>query len=171
METLSRLWMQGKTASQIAELLGEGVSRNAVIGKVHRLGLCSGENVAVRAAAIKSGAFAGDRDDESAPKRGAEEASVKPPAGAAPSAPANVKKRTVPISSSITIADLTDETCRWPVNEPDVTEFRYCGATVVRGAPYCARHSKLAYQPTRPVRRPPDRHALFPGLVAAAQKA
>lgn len=171
METLSRLWMEGRTASQIAESLGNGITRNAVIGKAHRLGLCSGENVVARAETIASGALVSGRDEESADSNLSEKSPVDESSGIEGDRPnVNVKKRSTPLPSSVTIAELTDATCRWPVDEPGSSGFRYCGAPVAGTAPYCSRHAKLAYQPTKPVRRPPDRHALFPGLVASAPK-
>jgi len=169
METLGRLWMEGRTASQIAGVLGAGITRNAVIGKVHRLGLSSGANIGLRAATIKSSASGGVRDAEDAPKTVPEAAPVK--ARVADRIVASAPKTTSPVSSYITIAGLTDEKCRWPVDDPDSTEFLYCGAAALGNAPYCPQHCKLAYQPARPMRRPPDRHALFPGLVAVPQKA
>jgi len=76
------------------------------------------------------------------------------------SAPKTVAAANFP-SSSVTIAGLTDVTCRWPLDDIDAAALRYCGAPTLGAGPYCARHSKLAYQPTRLVRRAPDRKALM----------
>jgi GcrA cell cycle regulator len=172
MEALGQLWMEGRTASQIASLLGAGITRNAVIGKVHRLGLCSGDNIGLRAATIKSSAVTLERGVRRAPRTIPEAAPALVSSGdCGDGAVARAVKRTASISPSVAIADLTDETCRWPIDDPDSRELRYCGALAIGAKPYCADHSKLAYQPARPARRPHDRHALFPGLVAATQKA
>lgn len=168
LQTLGRLWMEGKTSSTIASLLGPGVTRNAVIGKVHRLGLCRGDKADVAAAVIGSGASVEDRGDESEPSA----VSEQPPVEATDEETsdgarmdADTNERAAPAAPSVTIAKLTDGMCRWPIDDPDSAELRYCGAPAVGATPYCARHSKLAYAPARPVRRPPDRTALF-GVVA-----
>ena len=59
----------------------------------------------------------------------------------------------VPMSLKVTIVDLKEAMCKWPLGDPASSEFRYCGASSV-SAPYCTYHAKLAYQPTQDRRRP-----------------
>ena len=120
-------------------LEGETASRIASL-----LG-CGFDNIGWRMAGIESAVSTLERSDESAPK-------------AVPQA--------APLSLSVTIAGLTNETCRWPIDDLDSTVLRYCGAPTVGTGPYCARHSKLAYLPARPARRPADRNVLIPRLRA-----
>jgi len=72
---------------------------------------------------------------------------------------------------SVTILELTDNMCRWPIKDAEADEFRYCGAPT-RGGPssYCAGHSRRAYQAASQLRRAPDRGAAFPGLGAERRK-
>jgi GcrA cell cycle regulator len=58
----------------------------------------------------------------------------------------------IPFGQRRTLLELTEETCRWPIGDPGSTDFFYCGGQTVTGLPYCAYHSRVAYQPPR-VRR------------------
>ena len=157
--------MEGKTASQIASLLGQGVSRNAVIGKVHRLGL---------AGRAKSPSLGGVRPRRPAPSPAAHRAAAgrltqtapRITRGAtalaiAPEALSEVDPRVfesvvVPMSLRVTIVELKEAMCRWPLGDPATSEFRYCGSPAASG-PYCAYHGGLAYQPAMERRRERDR--------------
>ncbi len=115
-ETLRRLWGSGMTAAQIAEKLGEGVSRNAVIGKAHRLGLSAG---------------------------GAKNAKPKPRKKAAEKAkPAATKTRAGKKSDELP----WQRRCQWPHGHPGEPDFHFCGAEAVAGRPYCAEHCAIAYR-------------------------
>jgi GcrA cell cycle regulator len=64
----------------------------------------------------------------------------------------------IPIGQRRTILELTEQTCRWPVGDPGSSEFFFCGGNTIGGLPYCAYHSRVAYQPAserRRDRRPP----------------
>lgn len=158
-ELLKKLWMEGHSASQIAGELG-GVTRNAVIGKVHRLGLSG------RAKAPAP---------TSKPRR-SRTSSASPAAGTRPSAPqthgatalkmesnpAPVAKivpeaepiaELVPISERASILSLTERTCKWPIGDPSTEDFYFCGRSSDAGVPYCAHHCKIAYQPVSDRRR------------------
>jgi GcrA cell cycle regulator len=63
----------------------------------------------------------------------------------------------VPMSLRVTIVELKEEMCRWPLGDPTTAEFRYCGAHAPGVGPYCAHHGKLAYQPAQDRRRERDR--------------
>jgi GcrA cell cycle regulator len=151
-ELLKKLWSDGLSASQIAAELG-GITRNAVIGKVHRLGL-SGR--------AKSPASTAPRQRKSrththmlrVPRtRGntalahAYDYDVEPE----PELLDNV----IPIGQRRTLLELTEETCRWPIGDPGSTEFFFCGGQSLSGLPYCAYHSRVAYQPPSDRRRAP----------------
>jgi GcrA cell cycle regulator len=146
-ELLKKLWADGLSASQIAAQLG-GVTRNAVIGKVHRLGLSG------RAKTQSS----------SVPRvRKPRVASLRPRLryhGNAALAPqyeyepdpdplANV----VPIGPRVSILELNESTCRWPIGEPGKEDLGDCGAQVKAERPYCPYHSRAAYQPPADRRR------------------
>ena len=190
---LSRQWMDGKSASQIATALGAGLTRNAVIGKVHRLGL-AGRIKSTTAAPGVAEAVNGARmntDEASmvevadAPRRAAPPpniaASSSAPAFAVASArvqgntalamaeaPAEAARLArapdevvVPMSLKVTIVELRETMCKWPIGDPASSEFRYCGSPSPTGTPYCQYHGKLAYQPAQDRRRERDRRPLL----------
>ncbi|MFQ3666697.1 MAG: GcrA family cell cycle regulator [Sphingomonadaceae bacterium] len=161
---LTKYWQEGHSASQIAEALGEGLTRNAVIGKAHRLGL------AARPSPLKGA----DGKEESAPRARKRAAPAEPaeapeaePAPAAPepvaealapSAPAAPARRRAgaPKTTRVTLLDLNDRICKWPIGHPDEPDFHFCGKPVAPGFPYCGEHCLLAYQSQQPKRdRPP----------------
>ena len=162
-ELLRKLWLDGLSASRIASELAGGVTRNAVIGKVHRLGL-SGR---VKAAAPVSTARARPKGPQ-APLRAPaqpQRAAAMPMRGntalaiqARPIALPQVQRASgdvvVPMTEHVTIMDLRESMCRWPMGDPTSTEFRYCGGKTPAGeGPYCSFHSRLAYQPVQDRRR------------------
>ncbi len=154
-ELLKKLWSEGLSASQIANTLGE-VTRNAVIGKVHRLGL-SGRAKSTAAAA---------RPRKARPEQGqarptrpmshgntALAAALEPYQEEAPApAPASADN-VVPMGQRCGIMNLNEATCRWPTGEPGTDNFYFCGARKDAGVPYCAHHARIAYQPMQDRRR------------------
>lgn len=180
-ERLTQLWQEGRSASHIAAELG-GVSRNAVIGKVHRLGLSGrGKPQPQAPTAPKARARGGEQRGEgqrgeaqlgaSAPSAPADPAPKPMIAGAnalavapetiveAARAPAPAPARrpaadvVVPITDRVTIMDLRENMCRWPIGDPSSAEFRFCGARALTGLPYCDCHAQIAYQPSSERRR------------------
>jgi GcrA cell cycle regulator len=154
-ELLKKLWSDGLSASQIAAELG-GITRNAVIGKVHRLGLSGRAKSASSAAPRPRKARSPMMRIGRASIRGntALAHAYEMEAEAAPELIDNV----IPIGQRRTILELTEQTCRWPVGDPGSTEFFFCGGNTLGGLPYCAYHSRVAYQPAserRRDRRPP----------------
>ncbi|HEY3696148.1 GcrA family cell cycle regulator [Phenylobacterium sp.] len=144
-EMLKRLWLDGLSASQIAKQLG-GVTRNAVIGKVHRLGLSG-------------------RATPSKPARPA----FKPPrparpAAAAPSAPRRIAEPMAAVPEappvryvdeapgSATVLTLGAHMCKWPIGDPSLETFTFCGRRASDG-PYCNEHARVAYQPVQTKKR------------------
>ena len=163
-EQLKQHWLEGKSASQIAGLLGHGVTRNAVIGKVHRLGLAGRAKSPPSAPprprpSVSHGAAhrpAAPRPP-TAPRivRGATALAVASPALAAPE-PQTFESVVVPMSLRVTIVELKEAMCRWPLGDPASPDFRYCGSPA-SGGPYCAHHAALPYQPAHARRRERER--------------
>ncbi len=149
-ELLTKLWTEGLSASQIAAELGEGATRNAVLGKAHRLGLAQGD---------------GKRASTPRPRQPTRPlnppAAVEPVPQAPPSVPVAVSgqpvpqpagtsaqhKAVVPPAAGVTIMELREAMCRWPLGDPTTPEFRFCGARANEGLPYCAHHAQIAYVP------------------------
>ena len=162
-EQLKQHWMDGKSASQIANLLGNGLTRNAIIGKVHRLGLAgraktpsSAASRPRRLAPPPAHRIAGPRLSP-APRmmRGATALAIAPQALSELEQP-EFESVVVPMSLRVTIIELKEAMCRWPLGDPATSEFRYCGSPTACG-PYCAYHGGLAYQPAQERRRDRDR--------------
>jgi GcrA cell cycle regulator len=162
-ELLRKLWLDGLSASQIAAELSNGITRNAVIGKVHRLGLSG--RVKAPGTVGSSDAAPAARAKPAAPQRpatprpiapvviGATALALKPRATPAP-APAPRESVVIPLTERVTIMELREAMCRWPLGDPTNPEFRFCGArTSEAGAPYCVSHAQLAYQPVQDRRR------------------
>jgi GcrA cell cycle regulator len=163
-EQLRQAWMDGKSASQIANLLGHGLTRNAVIGKVHRLGLAGrakspNASAAHSPQAQNSGrpAVAARAAPATAARmvRGATALAIEPQA-LTEARPREMESVVLPMSVRVTIVELKEAMCRWPLGDPTSAEFRYCGSQTHVG-PYCAYHGGLAYQPSDARRRERDR--------------
>ncbi|MGD9868234.1 MAG: GcrA family cell cycle regulator [Hyphomicrobiales bacterium] len=162
-ELLKKLWTEGLSASQIAGRLG-GVTRNAVIGKVHRLGL-SGRTTTSRVKAprprrtaprpnrVQTTSFRTIGNVALKPRYEADaeaEVDYRP-------APAIIEELVIPVAERATILTLKECMCRWPIGDPGEADFHFCGREAASGAPYCEHHSRVAYQPVQPRRR--DRRA------------
>lgn len=128
-DKLEALWADGLSASQIAPLLG--VTRNSVIGRVHRLRLFR-----------LCGVVKVKRERRQRPNRQAMH-SARLRAKALPSPPAPPVPTTAPESLNLTIYQLTDRTCKWPYG--DMAPHTYCGSLAVEGKPYCTYHDMLAH--------------------------
>jgi GcrA cell cycle regulator len=157
-ELLQKLWLEGWSASRIAGELAHGITRNAVIGKVYRLGLSG------RAKALP-GNVPASPPHHKAPRRAAHRRANNPqvvgntalashPFVIEAAAPQTVRDVVVPISQPVTIVELRESMCRWPIGDPAQSEFRFCGAKKlpVEG-PYCACHAGIAYQTQHDRRR------------------
>jgi len=206
-ELLRKLWEEGVSASQIATQLG-GVSRNAVIGKVHRLKISRPEKTSddklpdegVKIAAdggeadvsakrpvpldmrekikvvntkktdkktdlpppIRKAVKGAIADEEKAEKEnkynGEEEAVATQPSATTLNHQEDDDEKSdndvvVPISRRLTLLQLTENTCKWPIGDPLGAGFHFCGAKTCEGSPYCSYHSKIAFQPVAERRR------------------
>ena len=157
-ERLRKLWLEGLSASRIAAELAGGVTRNAVIGKVHRLGM-SGRVKAPTAipetARRPSKPSADPRGQPlhhaaSMPMRGNLAVALQSRPMPAPQPYRSSGDNVVPMAEAVTIMELRESMCRWPVGDPSSSEFRYCGGKAPIGdGPYCTFHSRMAYQPTQ----------------------
>jgi len=142
---VKKRWAEGLSASQIAGELG-GVSRNAVISKLHRLG-CSGRTVAARSAAsIRVARSSPPKKprvvaESSAPKRKAA-VRFKPPAELA-----GVAELVIPAEERKVIDTLESCHCRWPIGDPQHASFHFCGRKKLGTLPYCEFHCSKAFQP------------------------
>jgi GcrA cell cycle regulator len=192
-ELLKRMWAEGQSASQIAKELG-GVTRNAVIGKVHRLGLSNraGDGAAERDEAPEATAAKAEPPARAAPEPAAARpapepaaarpaperpAAQQPAAAAAPSGnvtPLPIRKAIVPAGQplppqpsineispealasvrevekrarKLTLMELTERTCKWPIGDPATDDFWFCGLPSLPGKPYCEAHVGVAFQP------------------------
>ncbi|AML50252.1 MULTISPECIES: GcrA family cell cycle regulator [Falsihalocynthiibacter] len=171
-ETLKKMWGEGQSASQIAKELG-GVTRNAVIGKVHRLGLSNRTTTAKttpekKAAPAKPAARTKAAEPRVEPKVEAKPVSPEPtrpipirkaiiPAGQplppqpsaneiSPEAMASVRE-VEKTAKKLTLMQLTERTCKWPIGDPATEEFWFCGLDTKAGKPYCEAHVGVAFQP------------------------
>ncbi len=141
-EILTKLWAEGLSASQIAKQLG-GVTRNAVIGKVHRLGL-SGRAKPSRPKTVSKSKTTTRRvaSKPRAPRKPA-------PVVQEPPAPPPVEAKPLPNGEYATILTIRDHMCKWPIGDPASSDFRFCGRRIKAGEPYCEAHCSVAYQPSR----------------------
>jgi GcrA cell cycle regulator len=156
-------WESGMTASQIAEALGEGVTRNAVIGKAHRLGL------EARPSPVKVGEIVEDLVDgvvaavEGVIGAAGEAIAAVVAPRAAPKRPARPVVPAKPAKT--TLLDLSEKVCKWPIGHPGETDFHFCGKPSQSSFPYCTEHCAIAYQaqlPRRDRSRPPP--PVMPGM-------
>lgn len=170
-EKLKELWAEGKSASQIAKEMG-GVTRNAVIGKVHRLGLSNrgpgtGEEQKAEAAPKPAPAAAAPAPEQ--PAAPAPEAQPEAPAPVVRRTPPVIRDATQPrapgaptpeeeaarktlaeiekIARRIGLLELTERVCKWPIGDPNDDDFAFCGLPSVPGKPYCPHHVGVAFQP------------------------
>ncbi len=169
-ELLKKMWGEGQSASQIAKELG-GVTRNAVIGKVHRLGLSNRATASTAKTEVKEKPVAAKPKPE--PKQSPKTEAARP-ATPMDRKPIHARKQIIPAgqplppqpsaneispealakvnevekkSKKISLMELTERTCKWPVGDPATEEFWFCGLPVKAGKPYCEAHVGVAFQP------------------------
>ena len=130
---LKELWGKGNTASQIAEIIG-GISRNAVIGKAHRLSLSS--KIKTRNAA-SSQSFNGSTEENNSKQKQGRKSKFKSLLIEKDFEPENPKK----------LEELDESSCKWPVGHPEEESFYFCGRSSLKDFSYCKLHLLYAYQP------------------------
>ena len=202
---LTILWQKGNSASQIATELGEGVSRNAVIGKIHRLGLSQRSESNNEGNNDKNNIRNGRRTSKKSTlaekispdisehtslnakiekKKGRKKVERKPNKSLKNPREPNTNEEILDTQSEqppqhtgaseldkealadmielekrakkLTLMELTERTCKWPIGDPATDKFWFCGHQAENGKPYCSTHVAIAFQPvsTRRERRP-----------------
>lgn len=145
-ELLKKFWAEGLSASQIASKMG-GVTRNAVIGKVHRLGL-SGR--AAPATPQRGRSFEHEFEDAEG------EVAAAPALKPIVPEPEFIAPIVLDGGDKATVATLKNNMCKWPIGDPARDDFHFCGQGAPTGKSYCAYHARLAFQPAtakKPERR------------------
>lgn len=171
-ELLKKMWGEGQSASQIAKELG-GVTRNAVIGKVHRLGLSNRATGSTSKAEAKPASKA-EAKPAAAPKPEPRPTPKTEPAVEAKPAAVPARRQIIPAgqplppqpsaneispealarvnevekkAKKISLLELTEKTCKWPIGDPATPDFWFCGLPTETGKPYCEAHVGVAFQP------------------------
>ena len=177
-DLLKKMWGEGQSASQIAKELG-GVTRNAVIGKVHRLGLSnrSGGGASAPSKPAPAAKEAAPAARAAPSPKAAPAPKAAEPAAPVPAPRANIMPLRKPIapagqplppqpsaneispealakvseiekhSKKISLMELTERVCKWPIGDPATDDFYFCGLPVQQGKPYCDAHVGVAFQP------------------------
>ena len=156
---LKKLWAEGHSASQIAKRLGS-VTRNAVIGKVHRLGL-SGRATPSRP--VKRPPRLARPKPTQLPRQAQAPSAAAPRVASAGAlalrpepahthiseAEANVEPKRLSNGDMVTVLTVKDSMCKWPIGDPADANFGFCGHGTAENSPYCAEHARVAFQPAK----------------------
>lgn len=136
-EQLKSLWQEGLSASQVASALGN-VTRNAVLGKLHRLGLLAG-----------SAEPRPERSRSSIPRS----RTIRPSEIALLVPVVEPDPFTFEDGTFATVVTVSDRMCRWPIGDPKAGDFHFCGQAPMSGSCYCEAHTLRAHQPGPPKHR------------------
>jgi len=145
---LKELWGKGNTANQIAEIIG-GLSRNAVIGKAHRLNLSS--KIKARGSTL-GGNYQSDASENNLKQKKDRKSKFKSLIIEKDFEPENPKK----------LEELDESSCKWPVGHPEEKTFYFCGRSSLKDFSYCKLHLLYAYQPKGRKEEPTDKDEEVP---------
>lgn len=167
-QSLKKMWGNGYSASDIAKQLGGGLTRNAVIGKAHRLKLSAGLPSAKREdrAMIASATANTMATITRASTKKRVMLRPLPPVQTMQASPqAIVKEALRPIDQAkrtegIAVTKAGERHCRWPIGDPRSPDFRFCGCASYEGLPYCVDHARVAYQTVSKRSRASDNEAM-----------
>lgn len=135
-EMMISLWKSGTSAANIASNIGHGTTRNAVIGKLHRMGLSA---MRVQSPVNRSSSKRRNQKPHLTPRPTVPRPSVEP---------VDIPDDDyAPASERVKLLDLTNRSCRWPIGDPQHSDFAFCGKHKFHGLPYCEHHARKAYQP------------------------
>ena len=161
---LKKMWKDGKSAADIAKTLAKGVTRNAVIGKAHRMGLSNRPSPIKKTdAPVAKEVVKKDPPKKEALKKEVPKKEIKPVKKIVPpvvvsgvkhnplvrgeiAEPRKFEKEAIPLDGGVALIDLTERMCRWPIGDPREDDFTFCGHNIRAGTPYCPEHAGAAYQ-------------------------
>jgi len=148
---LKELWGKGNTASKIAEIIG-GISRNAVIGKAHRLNLSS--KIKARNSSTSQN-FNDNSEGNNSKKKQGRNSKFKSLLIEKDFEPENPKK----------LEELDESSCKWPIGHPEEEKFYFCGRSSLKDFSYCKLHLLYAYQPKGKKEEPTDKEQEVPEYI------